>query len=111
MALVAHRFSPALLLREARRRAGLSQRALAARAGTVQSVIARIEAGLTDPSSTTLNRLLAAAGFELRADLDVAAVPDSHMLADVERILSLSPEERLEEVARVARFEWSARRV
>lgn len=104
-------FSPAGLLREARRRAGLSQRALAARAGTVQSVIARIESGLTDPSSTTLKRLLAGAGFELRVELRVAPVSDSHMLADVKRILSLSPEERLEEVARVARFDWSARRV
>ena len=37
--------SAAKLLREARSRAGLSQRALARRAGTTQSVVARIEAG------------------------------------------------------------------
>jgi predicted transcriptional regulator len=52
------------LLRTARARAGLSQRALAKRASTSQSVVARIEAGDTDPSYETLRRLLKAAGFE-----------------------------------------------
>lgn len=61
----------ASLLRDARRAAGLSQRALAARAWTSQSVVARIELGRTDPSFRTLQRLLAAADF----DLDVALAP------------------------------------
>src|SRR5699024_8239175 len=39
--------NPAYLLREARSRASLSQRELAERAGTAQSVIARIELGKT----------------------------------------------------------------
>ena len=60
---------PALLVREARSRAGLSQRELALRARTSQSVVARIEAGQTQPGSETLSRLLEAAGFELRAEL------------------------------------------
>lgn len=103
-------FDPAALLREARRRAGLSQRELARRAGTSQSVLARIESGQTSPTAHTLSRLLRAAGLELRAELSPAAVSDSHMLADVGRVLGLTPEERLEEVARVSRFAAAARR-
>ena len=55
------------LLRRARARAALSQRELARRAGTAQSVVARIERGQTSPTWATLQRLLGAAGFELRA--------------------------------------------
>jgi transcriptional regulator with XRE-family HTH domain len=99
------------LLRTARHRAALTQRELARRAGTSQSVVARIEQGQTDPSTANLARLLAAAGFELRVDLWLAPVADTHMLEDVARILALSPEERLREVRNVSRFEAAARRV
>ena len=98
------------LLREARVRAGLTQRGLARRAGTSQSVVARIEQGRTDPSTATLARLLAAAGFELRTELAPIAVGDTHMLEDVPRILSLTPEERLLEVRNLSRLEAAARR-
>lgn len=104
-------FDPKQLVRTARRRAGLSQRALARRAGTAQSVVARIEAGATDPSSATLARLLAAAGVELACDLSPVAVFDSHMLDDVDRIRGLTPEERLAEVRNFARFVAAARHV
>ncbi|MDX1567599.1 MAG: helix-turn-helix domain-containing protein [Longimicrobiales bacterium] len=57
------------LLRSARARAGLSQRDLAHRAGTSQSVVARIELGQTSPTVSTLNRLLEAAGFRPVVDL------------------------------------------
>lgn len=56
------------LLRTTRLRAGLSQRELAARAATSQSVVQRVERGSVDPSFGTLSRLLAAAGYELRLD-------------------------------------------
>jgi hypothetical protein len=36
---------------------------------------------------------------------------DTHMLADVERILRLTPEERLQEVANLSRFFTEAKRV
>ena len=98
------------LLRDARLRAGLTQRQLAQRAETSQSVVARIEQGRSDPSTATLARLLAAAGFELRAELTPIAVADTHMLDDVARILALTPEERLLEVRNVSRFEAAARR-
>lgn len=99
------------LLRDARIRSGISQRDLARRGQTAQSVIARIELGQVSPSWDTLARLLAAAGFELRAGLDLKAVARTHMLDDVARILSLSPEERLAEVRNVSQFEAAARRV
>jgi transcriptional regulator with XRE-family HTH domain len=98
------------LLREARTRAGLTQRELAKRARTAQSVIARIERGQSDPSWETLTRLLAAAGFSLHSELTLSSTRDSHMLQDVARILSLTPEERLAEVRNVNTFLAAARR-
>ena len=100
---------PGDLLREARARAGLSQRALARRARTAQSVVARIEAGDTSPSFETLRALLAAAGFVLRAQLEPGG-GRSHMLDDVPRILRLTPEQRLLELRNAARLVASARR-
>ena len=105
------RLSPSELLREARQRAGLTQRTLAERAGTAQSVVARIENGQTSPSTNTLLRLLEAAGFELRAELVLSPCPDTHMLADIDRVLALTPEQRLIEVRNVNAFVSAARRV
>ncbi len=98
------------LLRAARHRAGLTQRELASRGDTSQSVVARIEQGRTRPTTATLARLLAAAGFELRTQLAPLPVAATHMLEDVSRILSLTPEERLLEVRNVSRFAAAARR-
>lgn len=98
------------MLRNARMRSGVSQRQLARRAGTAQSVVARIEAGQTSPTWETLSRLLIAMGFEPRLDLEVRAAPSSHMLQDVTRILGLSPEQRLRELRNSAEFFALARR-
>lgn len=103
-------FDAGSLLREARRRAGLSQRQLAQRSGTAQSVVSRIETGRTDPSTATLQALLAAAGCRLQAELEPLLVVDTHMLEDVARILRLTPTERLAEVRNIARFAHAARR-
>ena len=103
--------SAATLLCQARTRAGLSQRALARRAGTAQSVIARIEQGITSPTWDTLERLLEAADFEVRAQVEPRVVVGSHMLDDVPRILRLTPEQRLEEVKNLSEFLHQARRV
>ncbi len=65
----------AVLVRDARLRAGLTQRELARRAETAQSVVARIERGQTSPTWETLTRLLAAAGFDLDATLAVRPAP------------------------------------
>jgi transcriptional regulator with XRE-family HTH domain len=56
------------MLRRARRRAGLTQRQLAAEAGIPQETIARIEAGRVDPRLRTLDRLLEACGFGLEVE-------------------------------------------
>lgn len=102
--------APSDILRQARERAGLSQRALAERAATSQSVVARIELGTTSPSWETLSRLVTAAGFDLDSRLTPRPVTGSHMLADVARIRALTPESRLAEVANFHRFSAAVRR-
>ena len=99
------------LLISARRRAGLTQRQLARRARTSQSVIARIENGMVSPSWKTLRRLLNSAGFDLSATLTPRLRGRSHMLADVPRILRLTPEQRLLELRNAARFLAASKRV
>jgi len=101
----------AALLRQARTRAGLSQRELARRAGTAQSVIARIERGQTSPTWETLQRLLAALNLEADVRLEPRVVVGSHMLDDVPRILAMTPEQRLEEVQNLTEFLHHVRRV
>jgi predicted nucleotidyltransferase/DNA-binding XRE family transcriptional regulator len=61
----------ATLLRDSRRRAGLSQAELGAQAGTSQSAIARYERGTAEPSLRTLQRLVACCGERL----ELTAVP------------------------------------
>jgi transcriptional regulator with XRE-family HTH domain len=98
------------LLKDARTKAGLSQRELARKARTAQSVVARIELGETSPSWDTLMRLLKSAGFRLGGQLEQTELVDKSLLDDVPRILRMTPEQRLEEVAQVSRFIASARR-
>lgn len=97
-------YAAAPIVRLVRERAGLSQRALAERAMTAQSVVARIESGDTSPTWVTLQRLARAGGFELAAQLVPVVEPETHMLDDVARILLLTPEDRLREVANLSRF-------
>lgn len=59
----------AVTLRRARKRAGLSLRVLATRAGTSHSTLAAYEAGRKVPSVDTLDRVVRAAGYELGNDL------------------------------------------
>jgi predicted nucleotidyltransferase/DNA-binding XRE family transcriptional regulator len=53
------------LLRQARRRAGLTQAGVAARAGVTQSVISAYESGRRQPALPTLAALVDATGYEL----------------------------------------------
>lgn len=79
-------------LRTARRDAGLSQRALARRAGVPQPAIARIEQGRVTPRVDTLTHLLAACG----RDLMVVDRPGEGIDRSViRRLLLLTPDERL----------------
>ena len=81
------------LLQEARRQAGLTQAELARRAGVPQSTVAKIERGRRDPSLSTLERLVRAAGLELRIQL---APKDDHDRQLIDLMLDLTPEERLQ---------------
>jgi len=54
------------LLREARRKAGLSQAELARRAGVTQSVVSAYESAARQPSLPMLDRLVSATGLELQ---------------------------------------------
>ena len=56
----------------ARQRAGLTQAELAARMGTTQSVIARLESGRTLPSMKTIARYAAATGSRPQVKLVAA---------------------------------------
>jgi hypothetical protein len=60
---------------------------------------------------STLQKLVDAAGFEIAATLRPKARLDRQILDDVPRILSLSPEDRLREVANINRFTAMARRL
>lgn len=73
--------SPAELLGERRRAAGLSATALARRAGVTTSTVTRIESGEVDPTFTTLQRLLAATGCDL--ELRATEAENEPRLADM----------------------------
>ena len=88
------------LIREARRRAGLTQAELAVRAGTAQPAIARWESGRTAVSLDDVLRLVRLCGF----DLELMLVPrDESDLAQAARLADLTGQERLDRHARVAR--------
>ncbi len=80
------------LVREARRRAGLTQRELAHRAGTTQSAIARLESGRSAPSFDTVIRLVRACGLDLHVGL--LEYDDSDWMLALDA-LRMSPSERV----------------
>jgi len=92
--------SPNTLVRELRLAAGLSQRALAQRAGTSQPAVARYERGAATPSWETLQRLATACGQRVR--ISAEAVPDPHDVELAGVLLRLTPEERLRALRRYA---------
>jgi transcriptional regulator with XRE-family HTH domain len=86
--------SPGGAIQQQRERAGLSQRALARRAGTTQAAVSRIERGLTSPNWDTVRALMLAMGYE--PDVQVRRIDGRwdplHLRASSRR----SPTERLE---------------
>lgn len=88
----------ALIIAEARSRAGLGLRELARLAGTSHATLARYESGEVDPRMGTVERIVAACGFELRILLDA---PDTSQVR-LERVMaSMTPGDRLRSVAAV----------
>lgn len=86
-------------LREARRRAGLTQRQLAQRTNVPQPAIARIESGRVSPRVDTLDRLLRVTGEQLRALPRLGIGVDRSLIAS---FLQQSPRQRLETLAGAA---------
>lgn len=81
------------LLREARRRAGLTQRTIAGRVGVTQPTVARIERGEIEPSLERLLGLVRACGLDL--DIRVTDL-DEDAWTMVERGARATPDERLD---------------
>jgi transcriptional regulator with XRE-family HTH domain len=92
--------TPGRLLREARRRHGVTQEQLAARAGTSQAAVSRIERDVVSPSVTTLAGLLDLLGEEL--ELSATPIDYGHDRTLIEANLRVAPEERIRRQA-----EWS----
>jgi transcriptional regulator with XRE-family HTH domain len=94
------------LLREARRRHGVTQEQLAARARTSQAAISRIERDTVSPSVGTLATLLDLLGEEL--ELDARPIDYGHDRTLNERNLTFTPQER---IAHQASFANGIRRI
>jgi transcriptional regulator with XRE-family HTH domain len=90
------------LLREARRRHGLTQAQLAARARTSQGAISRIEQGRVSPTVDTLATLLDLMGEEL--ELDAKTIDYGHDATLYDRTLSMTTEQRLRHGTDFANF-------
>lgn len=94
--------SAAQLLREVRRRHGLTQQQLAARARTSQAAISRIERGLVSPSAATIGRLLHLMGEEL--ELQARAVDWGHDPELLRRNLAKTPDARVRDGVAFSNF-------
>lgn len=98
------------LIVEARKRARLTQRELAERAGTTQSSVARWESGRTEPAFATVVRLLRLCGFVL----DVHLEPYDDGLRDdwhqAQRLLAMTVEQRHDDLVRWVAYMDEGRR-
>jgi transcriptional regulator with XRE-family HTH domain len=98
-------------IRTTRRRARLTQRELAVRAGVPQSTVARIESGAIDPRARTIQLLLRACGADLGVVDRLGVGVDR---TTIRERLKLSPGQRLRELERawadVSRIRSRARR-
>ena len=79
-------------MREARKRAGMTQAQVAAAAGTTQSAVARVENDAQAPTLEQLTKLVRACGFDLSIRL---VGVDRELPLHVADALARPPEERL----------------
>ncbi len=93
--------TPGELLRDARRRHGVTQAQLAARARTSQAAVSRIERGLVSPSVGTLATLLNLLGEEL--ELSARPLDYGHDRTLIQENLKYSPQARIARQASWAR--------
>lgn len=92
------------LLVEARKRAGLTQRELAERAGTTQSAVARWESGRSEPSFANVVRLLRLCGFVLDVHLEPYDDGLRDDWAQAQAVLRRTPESISAEATRLHAF-------
>jgi transcriptional regulator with XRE-family HTH domain len=86
--------APAILLRQARHSAGLTQAQLAERLGTSQPVVARLERRDANPTWETLVRALHATGY----DVQLAPLDPTSAELDLDQLrerLAMTPGQRL----------------
>ena len=89
--------TPGQLLKETRRRHGLTQRQLAARARTSQAAISRVERDLVSPSVATLGTWLDLMGEELTLRAEAIDYGHDRTLNAIN--LGYKPEQRIERQA------------
>lgn len=94
--------TPGQLLRDARRRHGLTQQQLAMRARTSQAAISRIERGLVSPSVAMLTQLLDLIGEELV--LDARRIDYGHDRTLLRENLARSVSDRIDHATAFANF-------
>jgi len=82
-----------IVIRQARRRAGLTQRELAERLGTHQSVVARWEALTTSPTFEAVGAACIACGYDLDWQLRIQDTDTERVLHEQRR---RSPADRVE---------------
>jgi len=99
--------TPGQLIRDARRRARLSQTDLARRAGVAQSVISAYESDRREPGMAMLTKLIGASGYDLTIELTPLpdqrlGLPDSPLGRRLRRnrraVLDLAEQRRLHNV-------------
>ena len=95
-----------VIVLESRRRAGITQRELADRAGVSQPTIARIESGWTHPTFDRVRRLVEACGLELRVALVEADDADWSLARSN---LTLDPQARVRQHQAALRFARAGR--
>lgn len=93
---------PGALLTAARKRHGLTQAQLAARARTSQAAISRIERDLVSPSVDTLASLVDLMGEEL--ELGATPIDYGHDVTLLEQNLARTPDERIDHGVSFANF-------
>lgn len=94
------------IVREARRRAGITQAELARRVGTTQSAIARMERLRSDPSLERVGEIVEACGLEL---LWTLTPPDDSTWSLARSNLRLDVDARVRQNERAVRFALEAR--
>lgn len=92
------------LILEARKRAGLTQRELAERAGTTQSSIARWESARSEPSFANVVRLLRLCGFVLDVHLERYDDGLRDDWSQAQRVLRQTPSDRYDSDRRFLRW-------